>query len=149
MATVTKSAAPIINLQGGVQLGKLAIITTGVVDVVTPGIAAIVTSKAILVNRGQGPRVVTASTVNPLEPHHVAPNGQTWGPVTLAPGAMALLPAPASGLSWFVVDISRRTLQELDVLGWVVGGFAVLGAVGGAWWAVDHIRAAVRRRRTR
>jgi len=146
--TATSTLSRLTTLLGsqGVQLGKLAILSPGAVSIVTPNIAAIVTRQAILVNRGKNVRLVMASSINPLTSSTTV-NGQTWGPVTLAPGMMTLLPAPAAGLAWFVVDISRRELRDLAWAGWITVGFAMFGAGAGVYFTVKDIREHIQKRR--
>ncbi len=152
--TTTTNSSPVNHLTAilgtqGVMLGKLAILSPGPTSIVTPGIAALVTTKAVLVNRGTGVRLVMASSVNPITNGSALPTteGRTWGPITLAPGAMTQLPAPATGLAWFVVDVSQRELRDLAWAGWLTVGFAVFGAGAGAYFTIKDIRRHMRQRR--
>lgn len=135
----------------GVQLGKLAILSPAPVSIVTPNLAAIVSTKAILVNRGKQLRLVTASSINPLVSNSTPTTreGYTWGPVTLAPGAMAVLPAPGADLAWFVVDVTQRQLTDLAWTEWLMAGFAVLGAGAGTYLVVKDVREHLAKRRQR
>lgn len=138
-ATAVSNLTAILGTKG-VQVGKLAILTTSPVSVVTPNMAAIVMGKAILINRGRSTRIVLASSVDPVTGKGTMTQDQTWGPQTLASGAMAVLPTPPQGLGWYVVDVTRRTLRDVQVAGWVVFGIAALGAGTGAYIVVKDVR---------
>lgn len=154
--TTTTSASALGQLTAllgthGVQLGKLAILSPEPVSVVTPNLAAIVSAKAILVNRGKQLRLVTASSINPLASNTTptTKEGYTWGPATLAPGAMTVLPAPGSDLAWFVVDVTQRQLSDLAWTEWLLTGFAVLGAGAGTYLVIKDVREHLAKRRQR
>lgn len=106
----------------GVRLGQLAIVAPGPVSILSPQQAAMVSTRALLINRSPGVRLVLATAIHSptVAAAPVVQPSASWGPVSLLPGGMAILPAPPAHDLWVLSDLtSRNTAVAITSATWV------------------------------